>query len=83
MQVDGIFCKEIFTIYLQVKVVDSDGRFLCQAALKVGDEILLDQDKYIIKANMLYSGETDEEGFHPEHLTKQSAFEYRNRDKGM
>ena len=44
-------------------VFDPEGRYLCQTALKVGDEISLDQDKFVIKDNMLYSGETDEDGF--------------------
>ena len=46
-----------------IDVFDPEGRYLCQTALKVGDEISLDQDKFVIKDNMLYSGETDEEGF--------------------
>jgi hypothetical protein len=44
-------------------VFDPEGRFLCQTALKVGDGISLNQDKFVIKNNKLYSGETDEEGF--------------------
>ncbi|MCJ7578931.1 MAG: 6-bladed beta-propeller, partial [Candidatus Aminicenantes bacterium] len=43
-----------------IDVFDPEGRFLCQTALKVGDEISLDQDKFFIKNNKLYSGETDE-----------------------
>lgn len=46
-----------------IDVFDPEGRYLCQTALKVGDEISLDQDKFVIKDNMLYSVETDEEGF--------------------
>lgn len=46
-----------------IDVFDPEGRYLCQTALKVGDEISLDQDKFVIKDNMLYSDETDEEGF--------------------
>ena len=46
-----------------IDVFDSEGCYLCQTALKVGDEISLDQDKFVIKDNMLYSGETDREGF--------------------
>lgn len=46
-----------------IDVFDSEGRYLCQTALKVGDEISLDQDKFVIKDNMLYSEETDEDGF--------------------
>ena len=46
-----------------IDVFDPEGRFLCQTALRVGDEISLDQDKYVIKDNKLYSSETDAEGF--------------------
>ena len=46
-----------------IDVFDPEGRYLCQTALKVGDEISLDQDKFVIKDNMLYSGETNEDGF--------------------
>ena len=46
-----------------IDVFDPEGRYLCQTALKVGDEISLDQDKYVIKNSKLYSGEIDEEGF--------------------
>jgi hypothetical protein len=47
-----------------IDIFDPEGRFLCQTALRVGDEISLDQDKYLIKDNKLYSGETNTEGFH-------------------
>jgi len=47
-----------------IDIFDPEGRFLCQTALRVGDEISLDQDKYVIKDNKLYSGETNTEGFH-------------------
>ena len=44
-------------------VFDPDGRFLTRTALKLGDEISLNQDKFIIKNNKLYSKEFTEDGF--------------------
>jgi len=49
--------KYIFDIF------DSEGRFLTRTELKISDEISLNQDKFIIKNNKLYSKELTEDGF--------------------
>jgi len=46
-----------------VDVFDNEGRFLTRTALKVGHEIALNQDKYLIKGGRLYASEYNEEGF--------------------
>jgi len=46
-----------------VDVFDKEGRFLTRTALKVGHEIALNQDKYLIKGGRLYASEYNEEGF--------------------
>ncbi len=46
-----------------VDVFDKEGRFLTRTALKVGHEIALNQDKYLIKGSRLYASEYNEEGF--------------------
>ncbi|MGD2294540.1 MAG: 6-bladed beta-propeller [Candidatus Aminicenantes bacterium] len=46
-----------------IDVFDPEGRFICRTALRVGDDISLDQDKFVIKNNKLYVGETDKEGY--------------------
>ncbi len=46
-----------------VDVFDKEGRFLTRTALKVGHEIALNQDKYLIKGSRLYASEYNEQGF--------------------
>jgi len=46
-----------------VDVFDKEGRFLTRTALKVGHEIALNQDKYLIKGGRLYASEYNEQGF--------------------
>lgn len=46
-----------------VDVFDKEGRFLTRTALKVGHEIALNQDKYLIKGGRLYASEYNEKGF--------------------
>lgn len=46
-----------------VDIFDKEGRFLTRTALKVGHEIALNQDKYLIKGGRLYASEYNEEGF--------------------
>lgn len=46
-----------------VDVFDKEGRFLTRTALKLGHEIALNQDKYLIKGSRLYASEYNEEGF--------------------